>query len=392
MSPSEMSPRDAIGLKRLEALLAGDAPRTTDEARRAALLAQLRDATLSAPEALRSRVLATAPSHRRGFAPRPSRRLVFAVIPATLALAVTAAIVHGLTTGSGSHPVSGEHSAAVVAGKRLANPPTFSRAGSGSGAAGGTAGGALQAAPTATLDTAQPALAPTGGTARLQHTDASLQVRVADLEHLSSATRAATRIATSLGGYAQSVDYQTPQGGNGTAYIELRVPAQNVQRALQQLAGLGTLVSQKVSVQDLEHALQVESEQLAQLRRRVAALQVALADPALPDAQRVLLQIKLAESKRALAQRLHARKGTVTAGTTARISLVLGTEHSVVTPVHHRGRMSRMLHSALGFLGLEAMVALYALIVISPFAVLGGLVWALARARRRRDEERLLVA
>ena len=384
-----MSASNAIALERLEALLAGDAPRTTDEARRSALLAQLRGATLSAPEALRSRVLAGAPSRRRGFAPRPSRRLVFAVIPATLALAVTAAIVHGLTTGSGSHPVSGAAAVTTVShsvAKRPANVPTFSTAGGAAGAGG------LQSSPAPTLDSAQSTLAPTGGTARLQHTDASLQVRVADLEHLSSATRAATRIATSLGGYAQSVDYQTPQGGNGTAYIELRVPAQNVQRALQQLAGLGTLVSQKVSVQDLEHALQVESEQLAQLRRRVAALQVALADPALPDAQRVLLQIKLAESKRALAQRLHARKGTVTAGTTARISLVLGTEHSVVTPVHHRGRMSRMLHSALGFLGIEAMVALYALIVSSPFAVLGGLVWALARARRRRDEERLLVA
>jgi hypothetical protein len=50
-----------------------------------------------------------------------------------------------------------------------------------------------------------------------------------------------------------------------------------------------------------------------------------------------------------------------------------------------------MLHSALGFLGLEAMVALYALIVISPLAILGGLAWALARERRRRDERRLLV-
>jgi len=375
-----MSPRDAIGFERLEALLAGDAPRTSDEARRAAVLAQLRDATLAAPEALRSRVLATAPSRGRVFAPRSSRRLVFALIPATLALAVTAAIVHGLTTGSGSRPVSG---AAITTVSQGAVPstkhlPAFSRAG-----AGGTA-----SSPPATLDSAQSTLAPTGGTSRLQHTDASLQVRVPDVEHLSSATRAATRIATSLGGYAQSVDYQTPQGGDGTAYIELRVPAQNVQRALERLAGLGTLVSQNVSVQDLQHALQVESEQIAQLRRRVAALHQALADPALPDAQRVLLQIKLAESKRALAQRLHARKGTVTAGTTARISLVLGTERSVVTPLHHRGRLSRMLHSALGFLGLEAMVALYALIVISPLALVAAAVWAW----RRRSVERLLAA
>ena len=304
------------------------------------------------------------------------------MLPATLALAVTAAIVHGLTNGSGPRAVSGgtittETFGAVASGPRLANP-----AGS----------GAVKAAPAATLDATQATLAPTGGTGRLQHTDASLQVRVPDVEHLSSATRAATRIAAALGGYAQSVQYKTPQGRSGTAYIELRVPAQNVQRALQQLAGLGTLVSQNVSVQDLEHALQLESEQIAQLRRRVAALHSALADPALPDAQRVLLQIKLAESKRALAQRLQARKGTVTAGTTARISLVLGTERSVVAPVHHRGRMSRMLHSGLGFLGLEAMVALYALIVIGPFALLGGLAWGIARARRRRDEARLLVA
>jgi hypothetical protein len=372
---------NAIGVERLEALLAGAAPRTTDEARRAAVIAQLREAALSAPEALRSRVLATAPTRRRAFAPRPSRRLVFAVLPATLALAVTAAIVHGLTTGSGSQPLSAHSSLKA----QLARPET----------AVGAGGGAVKAPSdsfrAATVGSAaQSTLAPTGSTGRLQHTDASLQVRVPDIEHLSSATRSATQIATSLGGYAQSVDYQTPQGGNGTAYIELRVPAQNVQRALERLAGLGTLVSQEVSVDDLQHALQVQSEQIAQLRRRVAALHQALADPSLPDAQRVLLQIKLAESKRALAQRLNARKGTVAAGTTARISLVLGTERSVVAPVPHRGHLSRMLHSALGFLGLEAMVVLYALIVISPLVLLGGLAWALTRLRRRRDEERLL--
>jgi hypothetical protein len=388
-----MSASDAIGLERLEALLAGDTPRTTDEERRAALLAQLRNATLSAPDALRSRVLASAPSQRRSFAPRPSRRLVFAVVPATLALAVTAAFVHGLTNSSGSHPVSGAANTtadrALAPRQKQTPPSTFA---SPAGSAGARAGrGSLKTWSSATPNSAQ-SLAPTGSSGRLQHTDASLRVRVPDVEHLSAATRAATRIATSLGGYAQSVDYQTPQRGNGTAYLELRVPAQNVQRALQQLGGLGTLVSQNVSVNDLQHALQVESEQIAQLRRRITALQKALADPALPDAQRVLLQIRLAESKRALSQRLHARKGTVTAGTTARISLVLGTERSVVTPVPHRGHLGRMLHSAVGFLALEAMVALYALIVISPLALLGGLAWALARARRRRDEQRLLAA
>ncbi|HLY95244.1 MAG TPA: hypothetical protein VKP14_10395, partial [Gaiellaceae bacterium] len=101
---------------------------------------------------------------------------------------------------------------------------------------------------------------------------------------------------------------------------------------------------------------------------------------------RVLLQIKLAESKRALVQRLHARTGTVASGTTARIALVLSTEKSIVPVVHHRGRLGRMLHGAVGFLGLEGTIVLYALVVLSPLALVAALLWGLREAKRRRDE------
>jgi hypothetical protein len=230
-----------------------------------------------------------------------------------------------------------------------------------------------------------------GAPGRLTHTDASLTVSVPDTNRLREATDAATRIATSLGGFAQSVVYRTPAGGAGTSYIELRIPAQNVQRALARIGALGTLVSQEVSVQDLQHDLAVESAQIAQLRRRIAALQDALRSPALPEAQRVLLQIKLAESKRALAQRLAARKGTVAAATTSRVSLVISTDASSVAPVQH-GRIHRMLHSAVGFLALEGTLALYLLIVVSPLLLVAALFWGLARLRRRRDEVRLLTS
>ena len=145
-------------------------------------------------------------------------------------------------------------------------------------------------------------------------------------------------------------------------------------------------------MQDLQHAFAVQSAQIAQLRRTIAALQKALQNPSLPDAQKVLLQIRLAEQKRALAQRLHARTGTVAAGTTSRVSLVLSTKKSVVPVATHRGRIGRMLHSAVGFLALEATVALYALIVVSPFLLLGGLAWGLpgAAAARRATLARCL--
>jgi hypothetical protein len=309
-----------------------------------------------APESLRTQVLAFEP--RRA----PSRRLVL-VLALALGAALAAAIVHGLVS-SGPQPQPAALHAAAPDTRKVLAPVTSS----GGGATHGEAN-------------ALPSVA--GTPTRLQHTDASLEVRVKDT---SAATTKATRIATSLGGYAQSVNYNSAPGGGGTASIVLRVPAQNVKAALARLEGLGTLVSQNLSVTDLEHDLQLESAQIAQLRRTIAALHTALNNSSLPESQRVILQIRLAESKRALSQRLHARTGTITAGTTSRISLFLSTRNAVVPVPHHRGRLGRMVHSAVGFLGLEGTIVLYALIVVSPIALVAALMWSLREARRRRDE------
>jgi hypothetical protein len=324
-----------------------------------------------APETLRERVLAleSAPQRRH----TPSRRLVLVALPAALAIAVLAAVVHGVV-GSGSPR-------AVPATKSFSAPTQ--------GSASVGSSGTVRSSVHASADSTQAQTAPSlGAPARLQHTDASLQVRVRDVDALAAATSRATRIATSLGGYAQSVDYRTPNGGAGASYLELRVPAQNVKTAIARLGALGTLVSQELSVTDLQQTFRTQSEQIAQLRRRVAALHAALTGVSLPEAQKVLLQIQLAESKRAFAQRLNARKGTISAGTTAQISLVIGTEKAIAPVAHHRGRLGRMMHSAVGFLALEGIILLYALIVISPLALVAAAIWAW----RRRSVERLLAA
>jgi hypothetical protein len=321
-------------------------------------------------------------------------------VAAAVGLAVVAAVVHGITgsgvrrANPGAPPVKTAARAAPSFGATTTPQaqPSLAPA-TGSGASSGGFESAVPAPTATTSDSARVHATPSlGNGARLQHTDASIVVRVPDVGRLSHATSLATQIATSLGGYAQSVVYRTPQAGGGESYLELRVPAQNVQRALARLGQLGTIVSQQVSVQDLEHALQQQSAQFAQLERTVAALQQALRDPALPEAQRVLLRIRLAEARRALSQRRHARKGTIAAGTTARVSLVLETKEAVAPVPHHRGRLGRMVHSAVGFLGLEATIALYALIVVGPLLVVAALAWGLSRARRRRDERRLLAA
>jgi hypothetical protein len=321
----------------------------------------------SAPDHLQRRVLELRPVEgtRRV---RPVLVLAVAAV-----IAVLAAVVHGFSTSSPQRNVLTLQSTATVAGV-----PTWTTADS-AGATGGS--GALSGAPERkALVPSVPSPAP----GRLQHTDASITVRVDDL---GATTTRATRIATSLGGYAQSVVYRTPQGSGGQSFLELRIPAQHVKQALSQLAGLGVLVSQQISIQDLTTTLERQSAQIAQLHRRIAALQAALHNPALPDAQRVLLQIQLAEAKRGLGQRVHGRKGTIAAGVTSRVSLVLTTKKHEAAPPAHRGRLGRMFHSAVGFLAIEGMVALFALIVISPVAVALGLLWFW----RRRATDRLLM-
>ena len=318
----------------------------------------------AAPDSLRERVLALEPVRRS-----PARRFTLVAVGAAAIAAVGVALVHGFVN-SGKQPVAQPLTSTVVNGGWETLQPKRS---------------AVPAAPH-TFDQAATAQAQvaTGSAGRLQHTDASLELRVANDDDLAKATTRATHVATSLGGYAQSVHYAS----HGSAFLDLRIPAQNVQSAISRLSSLGTLVSQKISTTDLQQRLKTQSDEIGQLRRRIAALQTALKDASLPDAQRVLLQIKLAESKRALAQRLHARQGTVTAGAMAHVALQIGTKKSIVAPPHKRGRIGRMLHSAVGFLALEGIVVVFALIVASPIALVAFLIWFW----RRRSVDRLLAA
>jgi hypothetical protein len=296
-----------------------------------------------APERLRARVLAQRPAERR-----PRTRLVL-VLAAAVALAIAAAIAYGIA-GSGEKTPS-------------------------------VAGGVAQKAPE-TMRAAAPADAAASGlTGRATHTDASLTVRVND--EVAAATTRATKIATSLGGYAQSVRYGTPED---VSYIELRIPAGNVKRALSRLAALGDIVSQRISIDDLTKKLQSQSDQIAQLQRRIAALQKTLRTGTLSESDRVLLQLQLTEAKRALAQRRHGRDTTVAAAATARVSLVLTKEKdNVVVPTP--SRFDRMLHKAVGFLALEGILLVCVLIVASPFALAALPLWF----RRRRGARALLL-
>ena len=358
-----------------------------------ALVSELRATPPVAPERLRQRVLELGPSARRRMSKR--RRLVLVVVPVAVVLAVGAALVHGFV-GSGRNL---QHRADAAA---LAEP------------AHRTLGPLTSTSSTAYQKAAKPIWHPpipmAAGKAynlnqdltareavkiptnRLVHADASLQVSVKSHAALSKATNEATRIVSSLGGYAQSVRYESSHAGQGDAVLELRVPVQKAETAIGRLAGLGTLLSQQVSTKDLQQQLTSQNNGIGSLKRAIAVYEQALKSGALSGSERVQIQIKLSNARHAITQLRRNRTATLQSGATSNISLLLTTRrHAFVVTHHGSTRIGRLLGSAAHFLALEGIIVLYALIVVAPLLILGGLVWWAVRERRRR-EERLLAS
>jgi hypothetical protein len=369
-----------------------------------ALVSELRANPPVAPERLRQRVLEGAPAPRRQRSRK--RKLALVVVPVAVVLAVGAALVHGFVDSGSKNQLAGVPALGVVHGQaRKAVRQSFGPGQTTSDAAGRELAPNTQsksynldqntAAASAPLSLA--GLSSSNGSVvipknRLVHAVASLQVGVKG-KNLSAKTNEASQIVGSFGGYAQSIRYQATHQGDGEAILSLRVPLQNAQKAIAKLGGLGTLLSQQVSTQDLQAKLSHQTSAIGSLRRAIAVYENALASTTLPASQRVDIQIKLNNARRALARLRHARAGTLASGATADISLLLTTQNHAIVVHHHHGstRIGRLLGSAAHFLALEGIIVLYALIVLAPLLLIGALVWWVVRERRRR-EERLLAS
>jgi hypothetical protein len=361
-----------------------------------ALVAQLRATAPVAPERLRERVLKGAPTPRRRMS---RRRRLLVVVPVAVVLAVgVPALVHGFVD-SGSGPSAGAVPQSLVVRGNPRMAPSLNGSGRvvhGSSSAEQALGPAASAPATTNtfsedLPTAakRSVLIPRN---RLVHAVAALEVRVKSRSELSAKTNEASRIVGSFGGYAQSVSYQNSRNGYGEADLQLRVPVEKAEAAIAKLSTLGVLVSQQVSTQDLQAKVTHQTSQIGSLRRAIAVYESALQSPTLPASQRAILQIRLNNARRQLSQLRHARQGTLAAGATANISLRLTTRnHAIAAPSHGSTRVGRLLGSAAHFLALEGIIVLYALIVLAPVLLIGGLVWWVLRERRRR-EDRLLAS
>jgi Domain of unknown function (DUF4349) len=339
------------------------------------LTEQLRAARPVAPETLRERVRAIAAG---GVAePAPRRLPVLRLPPLRLAVPVVAATA--VAAAALVAVVRPEHRHPTVEATRPEAATTLQ-------GAADKARVARSLAPVVVHgNAAGTALAPAAG--RAQHYEAQIALEVEDDDALSRATKQAMTIARNLGGFVDAAQYAT--GGTGTATLTLRVPTDRVQDAIAQLTALGRITSQQVQLQDLQTQLDALDRQIDTLARRIAHITALLAAPDLTAERRAQLEEQRAQLQTALRRVHRERSGTAQQAALATIQLSLATKLQSGIPAP-ASRWRRSLDEAGRILAWEGIAMLYALAVIVPFGVLGGLAWFGARARRRSEERRLL--
>ena len=320
------------------------------------LVTALRAETPAAPHRLRERVAAvtaTTPPSRRF----TTRRILSFAVPVAAGLSLAAALAVGLNTAiePNRSGVADEAFRAAPAQDVTTSP------------AGETADRAK------VLPERSPLTAPVPAQRRAQDYRATLTLLVDGTDELSATTQRALRTTRRLGGYVLSVNYSTPEPGDGTAAVRLRIPVSRVQAAIVELSAMGRILAQDTQVSDLQQGLDELTRRIRDLERRAARAQGV-------ERAQLLAQIEALRNQRVQINRQAAY---------ATVNLDL-TTHEPKAPAVTPGRIDRALDDAVGILLAELAIAAYALIVASPFILLGLAAFFGNRAYRRHADQRLL--
>jgi hypothetical protein len=339
------------------------------------LVRELRALPTAAPEQVREHVrLLGEPARTRTLRDVLSalswRRSLLVLAPVCVLGLVSAALIHGLVNSGGSQ------NQALV------------QQTSGSGGGADNNGSKLELGTSATPD-AHSLATPAPG--RFQDYEASLTVRVKDVDTLHDRTAEATQVARSYGGFVASVDEST-NGGDGQSDLVLRIPVAHVQDAYFRLAKLGTVTAQHLSIRDLDQVVKTQRRRIVQLKLSIARIGQALESTSLPADVRLRLELQRDAARQELARMTGSNKATLREASLSRISLTLTAQQAAATKKGGMGRIERAARDAGSFLAGAGAVLLFLLIVLSPLIVLAAVGFWGARAHRRREERRLLSA
>ena len=349
----------------------------------AELIAELQATRPAADSALRERVraLAAAEPVRRSspfarlwrYSPR---RFAMVAVPAMAVALLAAAGVAGLLD-SGSQPGGVE-----AIRSDLSSPGTTS--------SGATTTPAYEAAPSLKAGaSAAGGSTPGPTTGRAQRYSAQLTLSVKDVDALSDATQQALRITRDLGGYLVTASYATSE--TGISSLTLKVPTANVQQAIVRLSDLGKIVGQQIQIDDLQAQVDELTKRENALRLQIARLSARLAATDISAETRATLEARRDAARSELTNVRQANAQVAAEARFATIQLTLQTsESSAVVPVPTR--FDNAVDRAVEILAIEAMVVLYALVIVGPLALLALLVWLTRRGIRKHQDERLLSA
>jgi hypothetical protein len=308
------------------------------------------------------------------------RRSLLVLAPVCLLGLVSAAVIHGVIHSGGNAP-------RTAAARQQLDTQVHSGAVEGSGTTT-TPFGAGTGTP---LAKPWSAVVPTPVPGRYQDYDASLTVRVKDIDTLHDRTAEATGLARSFGGYVASVDEST-NGSSGQSDLVLRIPVARVEDAYFQLAKLGTVTAQHLSIKDLDQVVRSQRRRIVQLKVLIARIGETLKISSLPADVRLRLELQRDGARQELARVTGSNKATLREASLSRISLTLTSQQAAAVKKGSMSRIERAARDAGSFLAGAGAVALFVLIVVSPLIVLA-LAWILGtRAYRRREERRLLSA
>jgi hypothetical protein len=346
------------------------------------LIQELRATRPIAPATLRAKVRGLAEGQPRTtpFAPSifaagrlRTRRAVLVVVPAAAALALVSAGTLGIVRSGGSTEAFERQTTSGLTSESAPSTELTAPQGAtdSAGAAPATGPGATKASD------------------RAERVSATLTVEVQDSDAVADAAQDVLTLTRSLGGYVVSSNVVT--GDEGSAAIVVRVPSDRVQQAIVELSTLGRIVSQQVTIEDLQEELDAMQRRANSLREQIARLTARLESETLDDETRAVLEAR----RRALRAELRQLRGGIAADRAeARMATI---QLAVVTPgqtgaVVPPSRLDRTLDEALNVLLWEGVVALALAIVLAPFALVALAAWLGHRLYRRREEERLLAA
>lgn len=344
------------------------------------LLHELRASRPAAPTDLRVRIreLAAAEADVGPALPArlrlrlPARRSVLVALPAAAALALTTAGVLGLARSDA--PATEALRGELTQGADGATDSTTPQAATPQTEMFGSLVGGDTIAP---------------DSRRAQQVSATLTVEVEDSDGVSDSAQKALALTQRLGGHVVGASVVTGEGAN--ASITLRVPVAKVQEAVVGLSALGEIVSQQVSIQDLQATLDQLERRERSLRAQIAVLVARLGSEPLGAETRARLQARLQNLRAELRTLRRGLAGTRAEARMATIQL------TVVTPESTGGvavpsRLDRTLDEAVNVLVWEAVIALAIVIIAAPFALVLAATWLGRRFHRRREEERLLAS